>query len=199
MGVDMFIVRISRLNPRELDEIENEDFDAIDDRFSTREWDEDTEDLFCQIKPYIAFIERTVPTVDLDLAKKACGIPEDAEYIGEITGQRKWFFKRPGDAKEYVVDYWSCDFELQRRMNVTKERVYGVYKADDIFYLRNHHDLRRRIRSACDVMVRLCGYYPLNDKMRKCIVKNLEAQGRHVHEDDLKPTPDSVVCYHEWY
>lgn len=198
MGLDMWLYRITRLNQQELRDIETMDYTTMCDKFSVMEWGEKDDAYIGQIKSYVSFVKRPIEQIDFSLAKKACGIPEDAEYSGEIANCDVWFFDRESDESHYEIDYWQCTDEQRKAMTVTNIVTFCVCHKEEVYYWRKAYALQEKIHKACNVPIENCGYYPLNDAMKKHIVNQI----RHWEPFDkkkLEPTEDSVVCYHEWY
>ena len=199
MGLDMWLYRVTRLDEQEKNDIATMSMEELKNKFNVRQWDERDDTLLAQIKPFITFIERPVEQIDLDLAKKACGIPEDAEYHGQIMNSNVWFFSREGDDNDYTIDYWKCSEEQRRQMTVTNMLTFGIYHREEIWYWRKNYKLRKNLYKASDVPMENCGYYTLNDKMNECICKAIKDDNDFINKGQLEPTEDSVVCYHEWY
>ena len=203
MGLDMYLYRIRKLDEDEIDELNKIDYEKLcrlDFTILTLA-DEDDMARVRHIRPWITVVKKDVRVRDYDAIKREAGIPEDAHLSGSCytNGRTAFIFRK--DKQRYEMCWEKFTQEQRDRCTGTATYDIAVWRESEVAYWRKEYKLQTRIHSACSTPILNCGYYPLNDEMRKVVLayEKSREDGRQVHAADLESTDSSVVCYHEWY
>lgn len=200
MGLDMWVYRVTKLSDEGLESIKDVAYDELHniiDGLNSWEWDEDTEELLAPVKPFLSFVKKPVEQIKLEKAKEVFNIPKEAALGACISGE--FYFYVEGNPKPYVFDIHKWTPEQRAKIVETNMLEFALCHIDELLYWRKHYDLQDALHDACELKIENCGFYPLNDKMKKAINDSLRKEGREGEICDLEPTEDSVACYHEWY
>lgn len=199
MGLDMYVFKISALTEEEKELVdalqEPTNYPAGLERFTIRTSEnDDNTHLVKNVLPWMYLRTISTPYFDYKKMLELIGAPEDAR-LGMVGGNTYHFYK---DGKDYSLNVDTVeDREIITTYNDT---LYGFCHSEELCYWRKNYKLQEALYAACEEEIENCGYYPLNDEMRRLICRDNTHGKEHYRARDLKPkSPSEVICYHEWY
>ena len=205
MGLDMYLYRVTKLDDEEKEQVDNMTVDELNDSefavYTLKQGDEEEKDSLlhdasiAELIPYMYQIKRKQKYINLIRLKREKGIPEDARQSGEVFGEGEYWLWFRMDDKKWEVELTGLDEATKERITDVSEDILGVFLKDEVAYWRKNYGLQQKMHDSCDVKVENCGYYKLNDFMKKSVRDEKDG-----YEDlDMEETDDSAVFYYEWY
>ena len=208
MGLDMYLYRINKLNDHDVHLAEELPYEKLTSElyhFCTQVLDEKDDDqsddnqLIAPILPWVTVVRKDIEYIDWDKLKEICKIPEDAKTGGSHYGPGDYrCYKFYKDGKSYDAVWSDLTDEQKKAATVVENHRVAVWRQSEVAYWRKAYELQTALHDACDEVILNCGYYPLNDAMRK-VLQTKDPEDEKLDELDLESTNDSVVVYHEWY
>jgi len=208
MGLDMYLYRINKLNEHDVHLAEDLPYEKLTDEkyhFCTQvlgeKDDEESEDnrLIAPILPWVTVVRKDIEYIDWKKLKEICKIPKDARIGGSHYGPGDYrCYKFYKDEVAYDAVWSSLTDEQKKYATVVENHRVAVWREEEIAYWRKAYELQAALHDACDTAILNCGYYPLNDAMRKVLLTK-DPDEDTLPEIALESTKDSVVVYHEWY
>jgi len=198
MGLDQYIVKITRLSEDERREADRMDFGELCDRYCVIDCNDDEDEaLVAPIRDYLYIVAKPQKELNFSAMKSVAGIPDGATMSGSAHGYGKSIYYFSEGDNSYEVTWQDLTDEQRASIEEEVMRSFAIVKRDYLAEFRKDYELEEDIYAACDDAVLNCGWYPVNSAMKEAIQKALTRRG----DDDIDWTcdKDSVICYREWY
>lgn len=207
MGLDMYLIKLTKVSDEEAAKKKAEDLEC--DYFTK---DKRSEHLLKHVMPWLTESRISIPVWNMNKIKQSVGAPKGAHLTSERhRGDCIVEFGFSYDGKSYTAvinEDNAKDFKTR-----VYRQVYLV-NMENVGYWRKHFPLGEAIHDAFldtkkpedRIVVENCGYYPLTGAVRRVIRKSGKPTfdpndefGGYGYGELKTDSPDSVICYHEWY